>query len=153
MKTQDFSTTLTVDQSPKQVFDAINNVRGWWSEGLEGGSEKLNDEFIYHYKDIHSCRIKLIEVVPEKRVVWLVLENDFNFTTDKTEWVNTKVIFDISRQGDKTQIHFTHEGLVPAYECYDACVNGWTRFLQGSLVELISTGKGQPNPKEAVPQS
>jgi len=128
-------------------------VRGWWSEGLEGGSEKLNDEFIYHYKDIHSCRIKLIEVVPEKRVVWLVLENDFNFTTDKTEWVNTKVIFDISRQGDKTQIHFTHEGLVPAYECYDACVNGWTRFLQGSLVELISTGKGQPNPKEAVPQS
>jgi len=153
MKTQDFSTTLTVDQSPKQVFDAINNVRGWWSEGLEGGSEKLNDEFIYHYKDIHSCRIKLIEVVPEKRVVWLVLENDFNFTTDKTEWVNTKVIFDISRQGDKTQIHFTHEGLVPAYECYDACVNGWTRFLQGSLVELISTGKGQPNPKEPVPQA
>jgi hypothetical protein len=153
MKTQDFSITVTVDQSPKVVFDAINNVSGWWSEEVQGNSQKLNDEFTYHYRDVHSCRMKLIEVIPEKKVVWLVLENDFNFTTDKTEWVGTKVIFEISRQDNKTQIHFTHEGLVPAYECYDACVNGWTRYLQGSLVDLIKTGKGQPNPKETVPQA
>jgi len=153
MKTQDFSITVTVDQSPKVVFDAINNVSGWWSEEVQGSSKKLNDEFTYHYRDVHSCRMKLIEVIPEKKVVWLVLENDFNFTTDKTEWVGTKVIFEISRQDNKTQIHFTHEGLVPAYECYDACVNGWTRYLQGSLVDLIKTGKGQPNPKETVPQA
>ena len=109
MKTQDFSITVTVDQSPKEVFDAINNVSGWWSEEVQGNSQKLNDEFTYHYRDVHSCRMKLIEVIPEKKIVWLVLENDFNFTTDKTEWVGTKVIFEISRQDNKTQIHFTHE--------------------------------------------
>ncbi len=50
MKTSDFSTTLLVDQTPKEVFDAVNNVRGWWSEEIEGRTDKLNEEFKYHYR-------------------------------------------------------------------------------------------------------
>ena len=145
MSTPGFSTSLSVDESPKQVFDAITNVRGWWSEGLEGNSEKLNDEFIYRYGNVHLSKMKLVEVIPEKRVVWQVLENYFNFTKDEHEWVGTRVIFDISRQGDKTQLQFTHEGLVPEYECYSACVNGWTQYITQSLYSLITTGMGKPN--------
>ena len=74
MKTQDFTTTILVDQTPQQVFDAINNVRGRWSEEIEGDTHKLNDEFTYHYQDVHICRMKLTEVVPIKKVAWLVLE-------------------------------------------------------------------------------
>jgi NAD(P)-dependent dehydrogenase (short-subunit alcohol dehydrogenase family) len=51
--------------------------------------------------------------VPNKKVVWLVLDNCFNFTQDKTEWKDTNVVFEISKEGDKTKIHFTHHGLVP----------------------------------------
>src|SRR5258705_6457920 len=98
MESPDFTTSILVDQTPEEAFNAINNVRGWWSEEIEGSGDKLNDEFKYHYEDVHRCQIKLIEVVPNKKVVWLVKENYFNFTRDKTEWEGTKMIFDISRK-------------------------------------------------------
>jgi len=148
MENKNFTTSFLAHQSPKEVFNAVTNVRGWWSEEIEGNTAKLNDEFNYHYKDVHSCRIRLTEIVPDKKIVWLVLDNFFSFTKDKSEWTNTKIIFDISKQGNKTQLQFTHEGLVPGYECYDACVNGWTQYINQSLPNLITTGKGQPNSKE-----
>ena len=81
----------------------------------------------------------------QKKVVWRVLDNYFNFTKDKTEWTGTDVIFDISKKGDKTEVRFTHRGLVPEYECYDACREGWSTYINSSLLDLIVTGKGQPN--------
>jgi uncharacterized protein YndB with AHSA1/START domain len=148
MDNQNFTTTLLVDQNPKEVFDAVTNVRGWWSENIEGGTGKLNDVFTYRMQNLHQCTMKLIEVVPNKKVVWLTLDNYFNFTEDKTEWIGTKVSFEISEKNGKTQLRFTHIGLVPKYECYKICENAWTGYIQDSLGGLIATGKGQPNPKE-----
>jgi hypothetical protein len=150
MENQNFTTSFLVDQSPKEVFNAITNVRGWWSEEIEGSTAKLNDEFDYRYQDMHNCKVKLVEVIPDKKVVWLVLDNYFNFTKDKTEWTNTKVNFEISQQGKKTKLHFTHVGLVPDYECYSACSSGWTQYIQHSLLSMITTGKGQPNSRETA---
>ena len=148
MTTTNFTTGLVVDQTPHEVFNAITNVRGWWSEEIKGGTAKLNDEFLYHYKDVHISKMKLIEVIPDKKVVWLVIDNHFNFTKDESEWKGTKIIFEISQKGNKTQLHFTHQGLVPEYECYDICRQGWSNYINNSLRNLITTGKGQPNPKE-----
>jgi len=145
---QNYTTTFTVDQSPQDVFAAVTNVRGWWSEEVEGGTEKLNDEFDYHFQDIHRCKMRLTEVVSGKKVVWLVLENYFNFIQDQSEWVNTEVIFEIAEKDGKTELHFTHEGLVPAYECFEICSDAWGTYINGSLRDLITTGKGKPNAKD-----
>ena len=150
MDNQDFTTSILVGQNTKEAFDAITNVRGWWSEEIEGGTSKQGDVFKYHYKDIHICKMKLVEVIPNKKVVWHVLENDFNFTKDKSEWIDTKVIFEINEKGNKTEVRLTHQGLVPDYECYKICFNSWTNYVQNSLYNLIVTGKGQPNLKEEV---
>jgi uncharacterized protein YndB with AHSA1/START domain len=147
MKTQDFTTTITVDKSPADAFNAITNVRGWWSEEVKGNSSKLDDVFDYHFEDIHRCKIKLIEVVPNEKMVWHVLENYFNFTQDETEWKNTKVIFIITKKKGKTEIKFTHEGLTPEHECYEACHEGWTQYIRTSLFNLIMKGQGSPNAK------
>jgi len=148
MTTTDFTTTLLVDQGPHEVFTAINNVRGWWSEEIEGGTSKLHDEFDYYFEDVHRCKIRLSEVIPDKKVVWLVLDNYFNFINDESEWKGTKIIFDITKQDNKTKLRFTHEGLVPAYECFEVCKNAWTQYIQESLFKLITTGKGKPNGKD-----
>ena len=148
MNTPDFTTTLLVSQTPQEAFNAITNISGWWSEGIEGNTHKLNDEFIYHYKDVHYCKCKLVELVPGERIVWLVLDNYFKFTEDKSEWIDTKLVFDISEKDGQALIRFTHEGLVPEYECYEICREAWANYIQESLCKLIATGKGKPNSKE-----
>jgi hypothetical protein len=153
MKDQNFSTTIVVDNTPDEVFSAINNVRGWWSEDVEGRTDKLGAEFTYRYKDVHLCKLRIIDFVHNRKVIWLVLDNHFSFTKDKTEWKGTKVIFDIAHKGNNTEIRFTHLGLVPEYECYDACSDGWRTYIRGSLRDLIVTGKGHPNVGEAVTDS
>lgn len=148
MAAADFTTTIVVDQTPEEVFNAVTNVRGWWSEEIEGGTEKLNDEFTYHYKDVHISKMKLIEVIPNKKIVWLVLDNQFNFTKDKEEWKGNKIVFDITQKENKTQLQFTQLGLVPEYECFEICKDAWSNYVKNSLRSLITTGKGQPNSKE-----
>jgi len=148
MSPSDFTATLLVDQTPKEAFDAILNFRGWWSEEIEGSTDQLNEVFFYHYKDIHLCKIKLIEKIPDEKLVYQVIDNQFSFTKDKTEWIDTRLIFEITTEENKTKVRFTHEGLVPDYECYDVCFDAWTGYIKKSLYNLITTGKGEPNPKE-----
>jgi hypothetical protein len=145
MSSPDFATTFLVDKTPKQVFDAITNVRGWWSEEIEGGTDHQRDVFSYRYKDTHRSRIKLIEVVPDTRVVWHILDNYFDFTEDKSEWKDTQVIFEVSKKGRKTRVSFRHQGLVPAYECFDVCSSAWGFYINSSRKNLITSGRGSPN--------
>lgn len=149
---KDFTVTLLVDQTPKQVFDAVTDVRGWWTENISGSSKNPGDEFSMRYEDIHYSKQQLVEAVPGKKVVWLVTESSLSFVKDKGEWTGTKVSFEISKQGNKTQLRFTHHGLVPAVECYDKCTPAWTYYVKDSLLSLITTGKGQPEPKEKMKQ-
>ncbi|MCX7305107.1 MAG: SRPBCC domain-containing protein [Hyphomicrobiales bacterium] len=153
MDERSFTTAFTVDQTPEQAFSAINNVRGWWSEDVKGGTEKVGDIFNYRFRNVHRCTVKVKASVPGERVVWRILNNHFSFTADKTEWKGTEVVFDISRKGDKTQVRFTHAGLVPDYECYDVCSDGWTTYINGSLKSLIETGRGEPNVGEPMNES
>jgi len=149
MKKQDHTITITVKSTAHEAFNAINNVTAWWTENLEGSSQKLNDEFTVRFDDIHVSTQKLVEIIPDKKVVWLVTESRLNFVEDKQEWNNTKISFEIVEKEGKpeTQIIFTHIGLVPEVECYDACTNAWGQYIQGSLFKLLTEGKGTPELK------
>jgi len=138
----DFTTSIQVDQTPQEAFDAINHVRDWWPGEIEGSTKKLNDEFIYRYKKIHYSKQKLVEVIPGKKVVWLVTDSRLNFVENKSEWTGTKIIFEISQKNNRTEVRFTHEGLVPQYECFDSCSNAWSDIIRNGLRSLITTGKG-----------
>jgi hypothetical protein len=143
-----FTAGFAVDQTPEEAFQAINNVRGWWSEDIEGDTGKAGGEFIYRYRDVHRCRMEVAELVPSERVAWRVLDNYFDFTRDQREWKGTEIHFEITARDGKTEIRFTHVGLVPRCECFDVCSNAWDFYLYSSLRALIRTGRGLPNRKE-----
>jgi hypothetical protein len=148
MNNQNFTAAFTVDQTPEEVFAAINSVRAWWSGEFEGRTDKLGEEFTYRYKEIHYSKQRITEFIPGKKVVWHILDSSLNFVKDKSEWNGTDVVFEITRKDGKTELRFTHAGLVPAFECYGGCSGAWGFYINDSLRSLITTGKRQPNPKE-----
>lgn len=141
MTTSNFATTITVDNSAKETFDAINNVSGWWQGEIKGNTHQINDQFEYRMKDIHFSKQKVVELIPNQKVVWLVTDSNLSFTKTKNEWTGTKIIFEIAEANDKTILTFTHQGLMPSFECYGGCSNGWSKLIQESLFSLITTGK------------
>ena len=145
MSDQNYTTSFTVDQSPEEVFIAINNVRGWWSGEIDGRTDKLGAEFKYRYKDLHKTTQKITELAPGKKVVWQVVESHINFVKDKNEWNGTDIVFEIAKKGGETELRFTQVGLVPAFECYGDCSGAWGFYINDSLRSLITTGEGQPN--------
>lgn len=150
MNTQDYSIAFTVDHSPEKVFAAVNNVRGWWSEEIEGETDRLGAQFTFHYQNLHRTTQKITELVPGERVVWRIVKSHIGFVKDKEEWLDTEVVFEIRRKGRKTELRFTHVGLVPKIECYGGCSGAWRFYIKESLRNLIDTGRGQPNKPAAA---
>jgi hypothetical protein len=146
---QDYTARLTVSATAKEVFKSINEVTKWWTADLEGSSEKLNDAFtVRFFDDLHVSTQKLVEVIPDKKVVWLVTDSNLTFVEDKHEWTNTRICFEIADQGDETVINFTHFGLVPDFQCFNSCQKGWDYYIKGSLFKLLTEGKGTPGNPE-----
>jgi Activator of Hsp90 ATPase homolog 1-like protein len=148
MEPRNYTTSFAVDQTPQEVFKAVNNVRGWWSQQIDGDTDKLGDVFTFSHKTDHRSTHEITEFVPGKRVVWKTRQASINFVRDRTEWNGTEIVFEIGKKGGKTELRFTHIGLVPTIECYDGCSGAWSYYVGESLRNLITTGKGKPEARE-----
>lgn len=141
----DFTTSIEVEKSRRDVFKAITeDVAKWWGgDDFKGLSTKLNDEFVIYHPGAHYSKQKIVEIIPDEKVVWLVTESELSWLAkDKQEWTNTKMIFEINSIGDKSVLRFTHEGLIPEKECYDTCSHrGWEVVINDWLFNFISNGQ------------
>jgi uncharacterized protein YndB with AHSA1/START domain len=148
---QSYTTTVSIDRTPAEVYAAVNDVRGWWSQQVEGRTDEVGAEFRYRGEDDaktveHLATIRVTELVPGEKVVWRVLDNHMSFIEDQSEWKDTEIRFELTEVDGGTQLRFTHVGLVPTYECFDVCRDAWGLYVGSSLPSLLRTGVGTPVP-------
>ncbi len=139
----DLTASFTVNATPLDVYEAITDVRSWWSDNIVGETDAVGAEWYYLVPDIHFSKQVVRELVPGERVVWDFTDGYLRFINDKKEWVGTSGRFDISAKDGRTEVTFTHEGLNSGDECYDVCFDAWTHYITVSLRQRIETGAGQ----------
>jgi hypothetical protein len=142
MEKNNFISSISAKITADEAIKRISNVPGWWGITFSGSSEKLNDKFIVTMGGDSFFNFTVAELIPGKRVVWLVTDCYMPWYSDKKEWANTKLIFDVTENNDVTNLSFTHEGLTPEVECYKDCAPGWTHWIKTSLFSYFTTGKG-----------
>ena len=141
----DFNSCISAKISADEATKRINQIPEWWGINFSGNSEKKNDQFIVKMGGESFFNFNVEELIPGKRVVWFISDCYMPWYSDKKEWANTKLIFDLSKNNGVTTLNFIHEGLTPDIECYKDCNIGWKHWIKTSLFSYFTTGKGDFN--------
>jgi hypothetical protein len=142
----DFKKTIILQATKKSVYHALtNSITKWWTEMFEGSSNEQGETFTISFGTNVFKTLKVEELIPNNKVAWYVTDSliDIPELKNRTEWINTKIVWEIATQDDKTELRLTHFGLTPQIECYNICEAGWHNFTD-SLSEFINTGIGKP---------
>lgn len=138
----DFSSTISATINADEATKKISNVPAWWGISFTGNAEKQGDKFVVKMGGESFFDFTVTELVPGKRIVWLVTDCFMPWYEDKKEWADTRLIFDLNEDNGVTQLRFEHEGLTPNVACYRDCEQGWTHWIRTSLFSYFTTGKG-----------
>jgi hypothetical protein len=137
MSERDTTIEFTVPAPPDQVFDAVVDVRAWWTGDITGPTDEVGAEFTYQHEDVHRSVQRVTALEPGRRVAWHVVEGYLDFVPDTQEWTGTDVVFEISPVTQGSALRFTHVGLSPRLECFDACSGAWQYYVGSALRALI----------------
>ncbi len=145
MDSKNFTRSISVSIPVDEAIKKINKVPEWWGIKFYGESEEQGNNFEVKMGGESFFNFTVEELIPNKKIVWLVTDCNMPWYTDKNEWSNTKLIFDLKESDGVTTINFTHEGLTPNIECYKDCEPGWNHWITRSLFSYLTTGKGDFN--------
>jgi len=143
MKDNSLSVAFTTSATPQKAIVAISNVSGWWATNVKGSSARLNDVFTVRFGKTFSI-IKVVEIIPDHKMVWLIIDCDLPLFPNPKEWLSTRIIWEITSKNQQTTVRMTHDGLTPDLTCYYDCKKGWTYYVTESLRKLISKRTGLP---------
>jgi uncharacterized protein YndB with AHSA1/START domain len=142
MEQNSFRKGIAVNMGAGEVISRIGNVTGWWGVSCSGSTERPGDAFVIRMGGDSFFNCTVAELVPGRRLVWLVTDCNMPWYSDRKEWKGTRMIFDLQAHGGGTKVTFTHEGLTADVECYRDCAAGWSHWIGTSLAAYLDTGKG-----------
>ncbi len=143
MEKKNYHRSVEVHASAEDTLKGIAQVNHWWAKKVKGNTQKLHDEFTVDFGKTF-VDFKISELIPGKKVVWKVTDCNLDWINNKKEWNGNEVVFQLTEKKGKTQIDFTHFGLMPGAECYNDCEVGWNTHVGDSLVKFINEGQGMP---------
>jgi hypothetical protein len=146
MTQKNYTATISAKITAKEAIDRISRVPDWWTKAFTGASQKSGDTFTVCFGETF-VDFRVTEVFPEKRIVWQVTDCNLHFISNKKEWNNTRVVWEVSPEKELTSVRMTHVGLVPEHQCYQNCEEGWNFFVKESLFKLMTENKGLPDGK------
>lgn len=139
--------SLVLEANLIAVYAALTTsegLRGWWTQDCDVATHEGGTIHFRFGRTHKEMRIERLE--PAREVRWLCTGAHIAAAklSHKDEWVGTRLVFRLTPHGKGgTRLDFEHVGLVPAFECYDLCSNGW-RYYLGSLQQFVATGRGTP---------
>ena len=135
-----YTVAIEIEKSSNDVFDHLIDLKNWWPEDFAGENIKLDSEFVFTTGDSHYSKNKVVEFVPDEKVVWLTIEGVRK--TDNFEWTGTKMIFELTPKCDNTILKFTYDGVVFEDE-YDRLVQICDMTIKEMFYNFITYGKGK----------
>lgn len=150
MKQNNYQCSITANVIVAKAIESINRVDKWWTENFEGSAEDLGDKFTVTFSGETFVDFEVVELIPGKKMTWLVTDCYLPWLADKKEWKGTNAVWELSGTNHTTTINFTHVGLVPQVECYESCVKGWDEYVKDSLLKLLTKGEGAPQKAKAT---
>ena len=85
---------------------------------------------LFDFKNGDWYTIKIVELIPGKKILWDVIDAEQTWHEDRKEWAGTNIVFEISPLKNGSKVTLTHSGLTPEAECYDKCKMGWDYLMQ-----------------------
>ena len=148
---KDYQKRIVVQKPANQVYAAITeHISDWWTNDLSGSASQKGDSFKIAFGGTRKT-MEISEILPNQKVVWTCTQAyiDMDSLENKSEWLGTKIIWELSTEGQTTTLEFLHQGLNKDLQCYNVCQDGWNTFL-GSLESYLKTGQGKPFLKRTI---
>jgi len=138
---------LVVEASRATVYAALTTpegLRGWWTQDCDVTTEVGGTSWFRFGRQRKAVRIERLD--PRREVRWACTGAHIAIAgfTHADEWIGTQIVFRLIEEAQgRTLLEFEHIGLVPAFECFKACRDGWRLYLR-SLQLFVETGRGTP---------
>ncbi len=119
----------------KKVFDALSTKEGLeaWLAVATGFNSRIDEISTFHFAPNCSGRVRLVERIPEHRVMW-------EFKSGDPEWIGTTLAFEMEPAGDSTNLKMYHSGWEEQTTYFAQCNYRWAFYMK-RLKTYLETGK------------
>ena len=138
---KDYTATITSSLSAEVVYKAITEEMSDWWTSMSGKFLKTGDKAKTDFggKSYWSFESTVMDEPSRIELTCHDANHIHEGLSDhiRTEWLGTKLLFEITEEDGKTRIDFTHEGLTPRLECFEVCKAGLDHYFLGSLKSYL----------------